>query len=132
MLDDRTGLTSQVPPHVGRIIWTPESNRFGWASFLGSSPDGRSVPMGALPARTRNLAGPPPAFIGVGSLDLFHDEDVEYAKRLNDAGVPSELIVVPGAFHGFDILPPPTRVAAWFNAAKIEALRRGLSLSSAP
>lgn len=129
MLDDRTGSTTPVPPHVGSIIWTPADNRFGWESFLGRKPGGKSVPAAAVPARTVNLAGLPPAFIGVGSIDLFHDEDVQYARRLNDAGVPSELIVIPGAFHGFDILPPPTRVATWFNAAKVEALRRGLGIS---
>lgn len=128
MLDDRTGVTTPVPAHVGRIIWTPESNRFGWQSFLGMAPGGRSVPVQAVPARTRDLAGLPPAWIGVGSIDLFHDEDVEYARRLNDAGSPTELIVVPGAFHGFDILPPLARVAVWFNAAKVEALRRGLGI----
>jgi len=50
-----------------------------------------------------DLSGLPPAFIGVGSLDLFHDEDVEYARRLNNAGVGCELIVVPGAFHGLGV-----------------------------
>lgn len=129
MLDDRTGTTRPVPSHVGRIIWRPADNRFGWESFLGTRPGGRSVPDAAVPARTRDLSGLPPAFIGVGSLDLFHDEDVDYAQRLNAAGVPTELIVVPGGFHGFDILPPATSVATWFNAAKLDALRRGITAS---
>lgn len=128
MLDDRTGSTKSVPPHVGTIIWTAANNRFGWASFLGVEPGSRLVPREAVPARTVDLSGLPPAFIGVGSIDLFHDEDVEYARRLNDAGVSTELIVVPGAFHGFDILPPPTRIANWFNAAKLEAFRQGLGI----
>ena len=55
-----------------------------------------------------------PVQIGVGTLDLFHDEDVAYADRLRAAGVPCETLVVPGAFHGFDTVAPDTRVARAF------------------
>lgn len=127
MLDDRTGSTRPVPPHVGKIIWTAQRNRFGWESFLGTRPGGRSV-RGGVPARVANLAGLPPAWIGVGSIDLFHDEDVDYAQRLNNAGVPTELIVVPGAFHGFDNPLFPASISRWFIAARTDALRRGLGL----
>ena len=126
MLDDRTGTTRKVPPHVGMLVWTPGGNRFGWESFLGMAPGGRTAPPGAVPARVENLAGLPPAFIGVGTLDLFVDEDIDYAQRLNAAGVPAELIVVPGAFHGFDGMP--SKIGNWFNAAKLDALRRGLGI----
>lgn len=128
MLDDRTGSTRPVPPHVGRIIWTAQRNRFGWESFLGTRPGGRSV-RGGVPARVANLAGLPPAWIGVGSIDLFHDEDVDYAQRLNNAGVPTELIVVPGAFHGFDSPMFPASISRWFIAARVDALRRGLGIA---
>lgn len=131
MLDDRTGTTRQVPSHVGKLVWTAASNRFGWESFLGTTPGGRIAPAGAVPARVQKLAGLPPAFIGVGSIDLFVDEDVDYAQRLNAADVPAELIVVPGAFHGFDSLPVPSKIVQWFNAAKLDALRRGLGIATA-
>jgi acetyl esterase/lipase len=131
MLDDRTGSTRPVPAHVGKIIWTPQSNQFGWESFLGVKPGSSRVPTRGVPARTPSLAGLPPAFIGVGSIDLFHDEDVDYAQRLNDAGVPTELIVVPGAFHGFDSAGLGTPIADWFNAAKVDALRQALGVAPA-
>ena len=138
MLDDRTGSVRQpTNPNIGKIIWSPSSNRFGWESFLGQPPGTDSVPAAAVPARTANLAGLPPAFIGVGSIDLFVDEDTEYARRLVDAGVPTELIVVPGAFHGFDGIagkdspfPSPTgpaQIAMNFTAAKIDALKRAFA-----
>ena len=127
MLDDRTGSSRRMPWQVGNIVWTAEKNRFGWESFLGVKPGGRTVP-GGVPARVANLAGLPPAWIGVGSIDLFADEDVDYAQRLNRAGVPTELIVVPGAFHGFDSPFFPAKITKWFNAAKLDALRRGLGL----
>lgn len=126
MLDDRTGSSRAMPPHVGKIVWTPESNRFGWTSFLGMKPGGTAVPSSAVPARVQNLTGLPPAWIGVGSLDLFCDEDVDYAQRLNNVGVPAELIVVPGAFHGFDNPMIPAAISRWFINARLDALRLGL------
>lgn len=131
MLDDRTGTTRMPPPHVGQLLWTAESNRFGWEAFLGTRPGGRSAPKGAVPARVANLSGLPPAWIGVGSIDLFHDEDVDYAQRLNAAGVPTELLVVPGGFHGFDVMPGANRVVRQFNDAKVAALRAGLGIAAA-
>jgi acetyl esterase/lipase len=138
MLDDRTASTRQPSnSNMGRISWSPGSNRFGWESFLGQLPGTDTVPAAAVPARTASLAGLPPAFIGVGSIDLFADEDIEYAHRLVDAGIQTELIVVPGAFHGFDTVgekgspfspsggPPP--VATNFTAAKVDALKRAFA-----
>jgi len=126
MLDDRTGSSRAVPESIGKLVWTAASNRFGWASFLGQAPGTDSVPSAAVPARREDLAGLPPAFIGVGGIDLFVDEDIEYARRLTDAGVPTELVVVPGAFHGFDGIGADTVLAKQFNEAKIAALRRAL------
>lgn len=127
MLDDRTGSTVKKPPQMGALIWTPGSNRYGWTSLLGVPAGSRKVPAGSVPAREVNLAGLPPAFIGVGTIDLFFDEDVEYARRLADAGVPVELAVAPGCFHGFNMFeaaPVTQRYLAHFKAA----LRRGLGL----
>src|SRR5207302_7809118 len=105
MLDDRTGSSRKTPPYQGAVIWTPQKNRFGWSSLLGAPAGSAQAPYGAVPARVENLRGLPPAYIGVGSIDLFIDEDVEYARRLIDAGVLVTLNVVPGGFHGFDGVP---------------------------
>lgn len=124
MLDDRTGSSRKVPPHIGTLLWTEETNRFGWNSFLGVEPGSKEVPSAAVPARAENLEGLPPTFIGVGSIDLFVDENIEYAQRLVDAGVSTELWVVPGAFHGFDIIAPDALVSRQFTVLKLDALRR--------
>ncbi len=127
MLDDRTGSTTMPPPPIGSILWTATKNRFGWQSFLGQPPGTAQVPVAAVPARHRNLAGLPPTFIGVGAIDLFVDEDIAYARRLIAAGVPTQLEVVPGAFHGFDGVAASTQVAKDFTAAKITMLRRAFA-----
>ena len=127
MLDDRTGSSRPVPPHIGRLLWTPESNRKGWQALLGRAPGAANQPAGAVPARVTNLKGLPPTFIGVGSIDLFAEEDIDFARRLVNAGVPTELLVVPGAFHGFQMIAPKASVSQQFNATLEAALSRALS-----
>ena len=131
MLDDRTGSTVAVPPHVATVGWSPPENRLGWESFLGVGPGDRTVPVAAVPARREDLAGLAPAWIGVGGVDLFVNEDIEYARRLTLAGVPTELLVVPGAFHGFDRVAPPTTLAQEFTRSRLNALRRAFGVAMA-
>jgi acetyl esterase/lipase len=129
MLDDRTGSSRPIPPHIGEFVWTAQSNVFGWTSLLGVPAGSPKVPAGAVPARVENLSGLPPAFIVVGAIDLFVDEDIEYARRLIAVGVPAELHVVPGAYHGYDLLAPKAAVTARFTECWTTALRRALASS---
>lgn len=131
MLDDRTGSTRMPRPPAGSIVWTAEHNRFAWGAFLGVEPGSSRVPSAAVPARHAKLDGLPPTFIGVGSIDLFVDEDVDYARRLIDAGVTTELHVVPGAFHIFDAIASGSSVAKAFGAARVDALRRAFAVQAA-
>jgi acetyl esterase/lipase len=124
MLDDRTGSSRPAPPILGHFIWTPEANRFGWASLLGVQPGSANVPPNSVPSRVANVKGLPPAFIGVGSIDLFAPEDIEYAQRMLAAGVPVELNVVPGGFHGFDEVAATASLSKQFERSWQEALRR--------
>lgn len=117
MLDDRTVGPEFDDP--GHRLWTQGSNAYGWRSYLGGAD-----PEIAVPARNPDLSGLPPAWIGVGTLDLFHDEDLAYAQRLGAAGVPVEVEVVDGAFHGFDAVAPKTAVSQGFLESQVAALRR--------
>ena len=94
MLDDRTAVRTDIDGRNLRM-WNNKANRFGWRSYTGLEP-GSEVSGLAAPARYEDLSGLPPAWIGVGTLDLFYDEDLAYADRLRSAGVPCELDVVPG------------------------------------
>ncbi len=124
MLDDRTTLHEDAYPD--RLTWNQESNRFGWQAYLGRPGGAADIPPYAVPARREDLRGLPPAWIGVGSLDLFHDEDVAYGQRLNACGVTCEVYIVPGGFHGFDIGGPGLNVVREFRQSQVEALRRHL------
>jgi acetyl esterase/lipase len=128
MLDDRTGSSRAAAPTAGRVIWTAPNNRLGWRSFLGMEPGTDKVPAEAVPARTANLAGLPPTYIAVGDIDLFAQEDIDYAQRLIEAGVPVELHVFRGGYHGFNMLVPGAAVSKLYDADLYDALRRGLDI----
>ena len=121
MLDDRTSDRTDIDGTNLRV-WSAESNRFGWDSYLGDAD--RDI---AVPGRRTDLAGLAPAWMGIGTADLFHDEDLVYAERLRAAGVPCELEVVPGAFHGFDKLAPWADVSKDFVAKACRHLRGALT-----
>lgn len=130
MLDDRTGTTRPVASHLGEFVWKAEHNKFGWAAFLGAEPGSASVPEGAVvPSRVEDLTGLPPAWIGSGGLDLFVEENLDYASRLIAAGVPTEVYVVPGAYHGFDGFVAGSGPSQRFNAARTAALKKGLGIA---
>ena len=123
MLDDRT-----VDPALDRPgfrLWNARSNRLGWTSYLGGAD-----PAVAVPARRTDLAGLPPAWLGVGTLDLFFAEDMAYADRLNAAGVPCDVHPVPGAFHGFDALAPDAAVSQAYFDSTCASLGRALEPSA--
>lgn len=124
MLDDRTALRAVDERNLR--AWDSASNRVGWSRYLGHAP-GPAVSDHAAAARCVDLRGLPPAWIGVGTLDLFHDEDVAYAERLREAGVATELAIVPGAFHAFDALVPRAEVSRRFVASYRAAIARALS-----
>ena len=127
MLDDRT-CVAEPNPFTGEFIWHAQNNLFGWTALLGEEPGGQGVSPYASPARATDLSGLPPTFIGTAALDLFVDENLEYARRLIRAGVPTELHVWPGAFHGFDLMPGPA-VSDAARGTSREALRRALKAS---
>ncbi|MGO8768035.1 alpha/beta hydrolase [Mycobacterium sp.] len=119
MLDDRSSMAAENPNYR---LWNPRSNHFGWTAYLGDTD--RQV---AVPGRRTDLSGLPPAWIGVGSNDLFHDEDLAYAERLRDAGVPCGVDIIPGAFHGFDIWTPKAEVSQRFFDKQCDILRAALT-----
>lgn len=129
MIDDRTCTLAEPHPYTGEFIWTREANRFGWTSLLGHEPGGADVPAYAAVARAENLEGLPATFINVGSIDLFLEEDMEYAHRLMRAGVPTELHVYPGAYHGFRMVAD-AQVTQLAQQDQLNALKRAFNLYS--
>ena len=127
MIDDcNIAPASEALPDT--LIWSRAKNLFGWTSYLGREPGGDDVPYTAAASRATDVSGLPPALIVVGDLDLFVDEDVAYARRLIQAGVPTELHVYPGAYHGFNGFAPGATVSRQCNATCNQAVKKALSL----
>lgn len=101
MLDDRTAANRELDL-VKHFLWTNKSNRVGWASYLGVAPGAAVVPEYASPARRQNVVGFPSTWIGIGDIELFHDEAVAYGSALSAAGVATVVDVVAGAPHAFE------------------------------
>ena len=124
MLDDRNVThSSHYVQHPK--VWNRNANIAGWSALLGKPAGSDDVSPYASPTRAEDLSGLPQAFIIVGELDLFLDEDIEYAQRLIQAGVPTELHVFPGAFHGSDLMVPSENSQRW-AAVTTAALRQAL------
>ncbi len=125
MLDDRTVLRDN---HCGRgrFVWNPQANRFAWTAYLGRQPRLSDAPEYAAPARRTDLSGLPPAWVGVGSLDLFYEESVSYAEALKAWGVPCELVTVPGMYHGADGLTRKAPAMLEFHRKLLDYLRERL------
>jgi acetyl esterase/lipase len=125
MLDDRTAARRELDA-VQHKIWNNQQNHFGWRSFLGVEPGADHLPAYAVAARREQLAGLPPAWIGVGDIELFFEEDKTYAERLRAAGVPCTLEVVPAAPHGFETIAPNAQLTQDYLARGRAWLRQQL------
>jgi acetyl esterase/lipase len=123
MLDDRTALRDG--PET--FVWTRSSNRYAWQAYLGHALEQDETRPHAAPARRTDLSGLPPAWIGVGSIDLFNAEDADYAQRLEAAGVRVEYLEVPGMYHAAEVFVPNAPSMVAFTDAMVDALRTGLA-----
>ncbi len=110
------------------LFWTRENNLIGWRSYLGCEPRSEGVSCYAAAYRATNLEGLPAAYIAVGDLDLFAQEDIDYAWKLIEAGVSTELHVYPGGCHAFDMLVPDSEFSKRFTADIYQALRGALHI----
>ncbi len=130
MIDDRDA-TASTHEITFPKVWHREANRFGWKSYLGDLDGGAEVPLYAAPARATvdDLRGLPPAYIDVGELDPFRDEDITYAQKLLAAGVPCDLLVTAGAFHGSEGYNPAAPTSRRIARARMDALGRALAPS---
>ena len=126
MLDDRNDTPSSYLIDDSRL-WNRDANLAGWSAYLDGNNGADDVPAYAAPARATDLGGLPPAVVTVGSLDMFLDEDIDYAQALLAAGVACELHVYPGAFHGSSSLVPDADVSQRWHRDEMAALDRALN-----
>ncbi len=107
-------------------VWNRDVSLKAWKMYLGEEHGADEISPYAAAARAQDLSGLPPAFVAVGTEDLFRDEDIDYAQRLMAAGVPTELLVVPGMFHGGESMAPEARVSQRLRLGYLDALKRAI------
>ena len=78
---------------------TTRSVEEGWELYLGDRRPTRDPY--AAPLKAADLAGLPPAIVGVAEIDCLADDGYEYARRLKEAGNDCELQVARGMIHGY-------------------------------
>ena len=125
MIDDRN-VTPSSHAITDPRVWNRALNELGWNAYLDGRAGADDISPYAAPARAANLDGLPPAYISVGTLDLFLDEDIAYAQALAHAGVPVELHVYPGAFHGAHGMIPGAPLSRRWRRDEYAAMERAL------
>jgi acetyl esterase/lipase len=121
MLDDRTRTPD---PHIAPYaLWSYDDSATAWPALLGAAAGGPDVPVTAAPARLEDATGLPPAYIEVGQIDVFRDEDLAYATKLSRGGVPVEFHLHPGVPHEFDSIAFESDVARRAFADRVRVLK---------
>ncbi|ABR74685.1 alpha/beta hydrolase [Actinobacillus succinogenes] len=129
MLDYRTGSGQSLyrSPNTGEFVWTPELNRLGWSMLKGN----QSIPESEMPyysaATAKDLSGLPRTYIMVGDLDLFVNEDMDYANRLIQAGVKTDFQLISGVYHAFELFNPESPQTKAYKASRTDAIHRMLT-----
>ncbi|WP_125611850.1 alpha/beta hydrolase [Specibacter cremeus] len=127
MIDDRNDTVSSYQ-YDGIGAWDRNNNDTGWSALLGVTRFTDAVSAYSAPSRATDLSNLPPAYIEVGSAEVFRDEDVDYATRIWATGGQAELHVWSGAYHGFSGFSPDAVVSQAANAARDSWIRRTLGL----
>lgn len=124
MLDYRTGSEESIyqNPYAGEFIWTAKTNQTGWQMLKG----GQEICAEEMPYYSASMATDvsnlPRTFIAVGSLDLFVNENIDYANRLIMSGVATDLLVLNGVPHGIEVISPDSAEAKRYIDARTQII----------
>ena len=102
-------------------VWSTQTSLNAWEMYLNGEPGADASPY-ASAARAKDVSGLPRTFITTGTVDLFRDEIIDYAQRLMAAGVPTQLVVFPGMYHGGQLFVPDAPVSQQMKGAYMTAL----------
>lgn len=107
-------------------VWNRQTSFNAWEMYLNGTPGAKASPY-ASAARAKNVSGLPRTFITTGTVDLFRDEIIDYAQRLMAAGVPTQLAVFPGVYHGAQAFVPGAPVSQQMINTYMKALEEVLN-----
>ncbi|MDG0968961.1 MAG: alpha/beta hydrolase [Porticoccaceae bacterium] len=129
MIDNHSNTASSFDI-TDKRIWNRHSNLQGWMHYLGRQTTADveffSASKYAAPSHAGDLHRLPPAYIGIGSVDLFVDENRAYADRLQQCNVSVQLEIFAGGFHGFEFFVPGAAISRLARHTHYNAFRKGL------
>ena len=123
MLDDRNlAVDLETAPFA---MWTTDDNKTGWGALLNGKEGSDSVGPIDAPARmtVAEAQGLPPTYMDVGQLDIFADENLQFAQKLGKAGVDCEFHLIPAVPHVFDSIAPTSTVAQAALGWRVQAIQ---------
>lgn len=128
MLDYRTGSDKSLyhSPNTGEFVWTREFNQMGWTMLKGNQTIAEDQMPYYSAATAKNLANLPRTYIMAGDMDLFVNEDLDYANRLIQAGVKTDVQVISGVYHAFELMKPNSPQTQAYKAVRTDAIKRML------
>lgn len=103
-IDDRLRTESMVR-YTDTPGFTRRDAEISWALYLGASGAAAAdVSPYAAPARAEHYRDLPPTYLALMEFDPLRDEGLELGRRLLIDGVPLEMHLFPGTFHGSSAL----------------------------
>jgi len=105
------------------FLLTATGMHWFWNHYLSMPGDARDVR--ACPILAPSLKGLPRAHIVLAEYDILRDEGEEYGRRLDQAGVPVQVVCYDGMIHAFATMSVVDRTLEILKDMG-QALRRGL------
>lgn len=101
---DRSCSSRTATDYVDAPMFNAIANKKMWEVYLQDYA-GKNIPPYAAAGDCQNLQGLPTAYVETAEFDPLCDEGIEYAKRLQAAGVFVTLHETKGTVHGYDTVP---------------------------
>jgi acetyl esterase/lipase len=89
-----------------------------WDNYLPNANDRKNKYASPAQASLKELQGVPPVLVQVAENDILHDEGVAYARKLDEAGVPTTITEYKGFIHDYGMLNPLGQISAVQNSIK--------------
>lgn len=111
----------------GYLLTTKDLEWF-WNHYLRNEEDGKNPYTSPLLAE--DLSGLPPALVITAEYDQLRDEGEAYGKRLQEAGVPTEITRYDGMIHNFYLMPAVFKQGMEAIEQSAKALKNAFQVSA--
>lgn len=101
---------------------TANMMKWMWDNYLPEEAKRKEYYATPFNAPLDKLKGLPPALVQLAENDILYDEGLDYARKLDEAGVPTLIQTFNGFIHDFGLLNPLDHISAVKFATELAAL----------